>query len=90
MVAAAYVIQILVWLIGCKLPTSTPDTPKQDFWISCAATTTILSTIQILSYNDLLLYTILVTVIFCNFNKTIHMLSEDGAETPKHVGAFVI
>ena len=63
-------------------PTSTPDTPKQESGFAYAATTTILQTLQILPYNDLLLNITL--------TNAISKLPEDGEEAPKHVGAFVI
>jgi len=50
----------------------------------------ILSTAQIISYNDLQFYAITVILIFCNFSKRNIKLLEDDAETPQHVGAFVI
>jgi hypothetical protein len=54
-------------LFQCLLPTSTPETPKQDFWIAYAATATFYKQYRyVLPYNDLLLYIIL---IFHNFSK---------------------
>jgi len=45
---------------------------------------------RIYPQNDLLLYVILIILIFYNFSNTIYNLPEDGAEAPKHEGAFVM
>ena len=69
-------------VVGSLHPNSIPEfelhmQPLPQFYQQC----------RFLSYNDLLLY---ITLLFYNFSKTIHKFPEDGAEAPKHVGAFLI